>query len=72
MFRQKIHSYYNNELKKAPGPNAVADTIIKIINFKKPKFSYPVGKSTSMILTLQQFLYNAFESIILKGVNKAA
>ncbi|HEU4790448.1 MAG TPA: SDR family NAD(P)-dependent oxidoreductase [Flavobacterium sp.] len=70
-FRQKIHSYYNNELKKAPGPNAVADAIIKIINSKKPKFSYAVGKSTSMILTLQQFLYNAFEKIILKEINKA-
>lgn len=72
MFRQKIHSYYTNELKKAPDPTAVADAIIKIINSRNPKFSYPVGKSTSMILTLQQFLYNTFESIILKGINKPA
>lgn len=71
-FRQSIHTYYNNELKKAPEPTAVADAIIKIIDSKNPKFSYPVGKSTSMILTLQQFLYNAFESVVLKGVNKAA
>jgi short-subunit dehydrogenase len=70
-FRQKIHSYYNNELKKAPEPTAVANAIIKVINSKNPKFSYPVGKGTSMILTLQRFLYNAFEGIILKGVDKA-
>lgn len=70
-FRQKIHAYYSNELQKAPGPIAVADAIIKIINSQNPKFSYPVGKSTSMILVLQQYLYNTFESVVLKGINKA-
>ncbi len=70
-FRQKVHSYYSDELQKAPGPIAVADAIIKIINSQNPKFSYPVGKSTSMILVLQQYLYNTFESVVLKGINKA-
>lgn len=70
-FRQKVHSYYSDELQKAPGPIAVTDAIIKIINSQSPKFSYPVGKSTSMILVLQQFFYNIFESVVLKGVNKA-
>jgi short-subunit dehydrogenase len=70
-FRQKVQSYYNEEFKKAPEPTAVADTIIKIIDSKNPKFSYPVGKGTSMILTLQRFAYNAFESVVLKGINKS-
>lgn len=70
-FRQKVQSYYNDEFKKAPEPTAVIDTIIKIIDTKNPKFSYPVGKGTSMILTLQRFAYNAFESVVLKGINKS-
>ncbi|RVT75266.1 SDR family NAD(P)-dependent oxidoreductase [Flavobacterium sufflavum] len=70
-FRQKIHSYYNNELKNAPEPTIVANTIINVINSKNPKFSYPVGKGTAMILALQRFAYNAFESVVLKGINKA-
>lgn len=65
-FRQKVQSYYNDEFKKALGPTVVVDTIIKIIDSKNPKFSYPVGKGTSMILTLQRFAYNAFESVVLK------
>ena len=69
-FRQKIQSYYNNEIQKAPEPIAVADAIIKVINNKNPKFSYPVGKGTAMILTLQHFFYSAFEGVILKAVNK--
>ncbi|REG99516.1 SDR family NAD(P)-dependent oxidoreductase [Flavobacterium aquicola] len=70
IFRQKLQSFYNNELQKAPLPTAVADTIIKVINSRNPKFNYPIGKGTSMILALQQFLYNAFESVVLKGVEK--
>jgi short-subunit dehydrogenase len=71
VFRQKVHSYYNDEFEKAPEPTAVVNTIIKIIDSKNPKFSYPVGKGTSMILALQRFAYNAFESVVLKGINKA-
>lgn len=70
-FRQKVQSYYNDEFNKAPGPTAVVDAIIKIINSPNPKFSYPVGKGTSMIQTLQRFAYNAFEGVVLKGVDKA-
>jgi len=47
------------------------NTIIKIIDSKNPKFSYPVGKGTSMILTLQRFAHNAFENVVLKGIKKS-
>jgi len=70
-FRQKMQSYYNEEFNKAPEPTAVVDTIIKSIDSNNPKFSYPVGKGTSMILTLQRFAYNVFESVVLKGINKS-
>lgn len=65
-FRQKIDAYTANAIENAPGPGAVVDTVMKIINEKKPKFSYPIGKGTSLILALQRFAYNALESTILK------
>lgn len=69
-FRRNINSFYKNELEKAPEPNAVVDTVLKIVNEKNPKFNYPVGKGASLILMLQRFAYNAFESSVLKSVNK--
>jgi hypothetical protein len=47
------------------------NTVLKIINEKAPKYSYPVGKGTSMILTMQRFAYNVLESTVLKRVNAA-
>jgi hypothetical protein len=44
---------------------------MKIVKDEKPKYSYPVGKGASMILTLQRFAYSVFENSILKGVNAA-
>jgi short-subunit dehydrogenase len=69
-FRQKLEVYTNNAIENAPGPGAVVDTVMKIVNEKEPKFSYPIGKGTSLILTLQRFAYNALEGSILKSVNK--
>ncbi len=69
-FRQKIDAYTSHAMGSAPGPDAVVDTVVKIVNEKNPKFSYPIGKGTSLILTLQRFAYNALESTILKSVNK--
>ena len=69
-FRQKVDVYTSNAIQNAPEPGAVIDTVMKIVNEKKPRFSYPIGKGTSIFLTLQRFAYNAFEGAILKSVNK--
>jgi len=69
-FRQKIDVYTNNAIENAPEPDAVVDKVMKIVNEKNPRFSYPIGKGTSLFLTLQRFAYNAFEGSILKSVNK--
>jgi short-subunit dehydrogenase len=69
-FRLKIDAYTSNAIENAPGPGAVINTIMKIVNDKRPKFNYPIGKGTSLFLTLQRFAYNAFEAAILKSVNK--
>jgi short-subunit dehydrogenase len=71
IIRQKISAFTKNEFGNAPEPDPVVNTVIKIINDEKPKYSYPVGKGASMILTLQRFAYGLFENSILKGVNTA-
>ena len=70
-FRQKITAFTKKEFDKAADPEPVISTVLKIVKEEKPKYSYPVGKGASMILTLQRFAYNVFENSVLKGVNAA-
>jgi len=70
-FRQNVAAYGGNSLKNAPAPAPVIDAILKIIGEKEPKFNYPVGKGTSLLLALQRFAYNGFEKAILKRVKAA-
>jgi len=71
LFRQKITSYTKAQFEHAPGPEPVMNTVLKIINEKNPKYSHPVGKGTSMILTLQRFAYSMLENTVLKNVQAA-
>jgi short-subunit dehydrogenase len=71
VFRQKINSYTKSQFGNAPGPEPVMNTVLRIINEKNPKYSHPVGKRSSMILTLQRFAYGVLENAILKNVNAA-
>jgi short-subunit dehydrogenase len=71
VFRQKITSYTEKQFKIAPGPEPVLHTVLKIVNEKNPKYSHPVGKGTSMILTLQRFAYGILENTVLKNINAA-
>ncbi|WP_018464574.1 SDR family NAD(P)-dependent oxidoreductase [Segatella paludivivens] len=67
--RRNISSMYSREFAKAPEPTNVIKAVMKIINEANPKFSYPVGKGTSLILILQRFAYKTFESVVLKLIN---
>ena len=69
LYRQKITAFAKREFDKAPGPGPVVDTVMKIVKETNPKFSYPVGKGSSIILMLQKFAYGLFENSILKRVN---
>jgi len=71
-FRGKVNEFGRRSIENAPEPGAVVETVSKIIEEKNPKFSYPIGKRTSLFLTLQRFAYNSFESAILKRINAAA
>lgn len=53
----------------APGPDPVINTVLKIVNEKNPKYSYPVGKGSSMILTMQRYAYSVLEKSVLKSIN---
>lgn len=56
---------------KAPLPKGIVDAVIKLLT-KEPKIQLPSWKTgISLILALQRFVYNAFESSNLKCVNKA-
>lgn len=70
-FRQKITSFTKTQFEDAPGPEPVMNTVLKIVTESNPKYSYPVGKGTSMILTLQRFAYGMLENTLLKNVNAA-
>jgi short-subunit dehydrogenase len=70
-FRQKVTAYTKAEFDKAAEPEPVISTVLKIVKEENPKYSYPVGKGASVILTLQRFAYSLFENSILKGVNAA-
>lgn len=69
VFRGKISTYTKTQFNNAPGPEPVMNTVLKIINEKNPKYSYPVGKGSSLILILQRFAYGVLENSILKNVN---
>jgi short-subunit dehydrogenase len=70
-FRQKITSYTKTQFKDAPGPGPVINKVLKIVNEKNPRYSHPVGKGASMILTLQRFAFGILENSVLKNVNAA-
>jgi hypothetical protein len=69
IFRQKVAAFTKKEFDKAAGPEPVVNTVLKIVNEQDPKFNSPVGKGSSVILTLQRFAYRVFENSILKRVN---
>ena len=68
-FRKKVTAYTKTTFDKAPEPTPVIATILQTVKEKNPKFSYPVGKGSSIVLLLQHFAYKVFQKSILKSVN---
>jgi short-subunit dehydrogenase len=67
-FRKKVTAFTNNGIKNAPEPDPVINTVIRIVKEQSPKYSNPVGKGSSMILTMQRFAYGLLERTILKNI----
>ena len=64
MYSAKNYFLYKTQFENAPEPEPVINTVLKIVRNKDPKYSYPVGKGSSMILTVQRFAYSIFENSI--------
>jgi short-subunit dehydrogenase len=49
--------------EKGPGPELVADTVLKILGSKRPRLRYIVGRQAKLVTRLRQFLpEGAFEA----------
>lgn len=70
-YRKQVTAATQKGMDEAEAPDAVVNTITKLINSKDPKFSNPVGKMTGMILFLQSYAPKMFEGSILKSVQTA-
>ncbi|HEX7907578.1 MAG TPA: SDR family NAD(P)-dependent oxidoreductase [Paraburkholderia sp.] len=70
-YRKQVNAATQKGIDEAEAPDAVVDTITRLINTKEPKFSNPVGKMTGMILFLQSYVPKMFEGSILKSVKTA-
>ena len=71
-YRRQVKAATKKGIDEAESPDAVVNTITKLIGTAEPKFSNPVGKMTGMILFLQQYAPKMFEGSILKSVQAAA
>jgi short-subunit dehydrogenase len=69
VFRQKVTTYTKSTFDKAPEPAPVVTALLQAVKEKNPKFGYPVGKGSSIVLLLQHFAYKVFEKSILKSVS---
>jgi short-subunit dehydrogenase len=70
-YRTQVRAATQKSIDEADAPDAVVNTITKIIQTKEPKFSNPVGKMTGMILFLQTYAPKMFEGSILKSLKPA-
>ncbi|MEX3975867.1 SDR family NAD(P)-dependent oxidoreductase [Paraburkholderia caribensis] len=70
-YRKQVTALTQKGIDDAEAPDAVVNTINKLINTREPKFSNPVGKMTGMILFLQNYAPKMFEGSILKSVRAA-
>lgn len=69
-YRKKTEAFAKDLFENSPEPTPVIDTLLKLVEEKKPKFNHPVGKGASVFLTIQHFAYKTFEKSIIKNINK--
>ncbi|MEO8238895.1 MAG: SDR family oxidoreductase [Flavobacterium sp.] len=69
-FRAQTNAYIKKSIEDAEQPDAVVNTIIKLLNAKEPKFRNLVGKMAGMIVFLNNYAYSMFEGSIFKSVKK--
>ena len=50
--RKKVFQFFSESLAKSPLPKPVADVVLRIVNEKNPKYNYPVGARTRLLLAI--------------------
>ena len=56
LWRQRAFDAIRNHEQKAPGPELVAQTILRIIDTRTPRLRYPIGSQAKFTTRLQRFL----------------
>jgi len=64
--RKLANDFAEKSIAAAPEPKPVADIVLKIIQDKNPKFSYPVGKNSKLLPVLQLLAPGSYEKGFLK------
>lgn len=62
-----MFKFLEDALANAPTPEPVAEAVLKIVNSKAPKYSYPIGSGSSFLPFLQFFSYRLFEKGFIKS-----
>ena len=57
--RQRAFNAIREHEQKAPGPESVSETILRIIGSKKPQLRYVIGRQAKFATSLQRFLPEA-------------
>jgi short-subunit dehydrogenase len=69
-YRSKLEDYTKDIFTKSEEPTAVIETLLKLVESKKPTFNHPVGKGSSLFPAIQFFSFKTFEDSIIKNINK--
>jgi len=64
--RKRVTDFVEQSVSSSPTPGPVAELVLKIVQIKDPKFSYPIGKNTTILPLLQFFSPAMFENGFLK------
>jgi NAD(P)-dependent dehydrogenase (short-subunit alcohol dehydrogenase family) len=64
--RKLVNDFVEESISSSPTPEPVAELVLKIVQTKEPKFSYPIGKNSKLLPALQFLSPSTFESGFLK------
>ena len=69
-YRTTLEDYTKDLFAKSEGPNAVVETLLKLVENENPNFNHPVGKGSTLFPAIQYFSFKTFENSVIKNINK--
>jgi len=64
--RERVNHFVSSSIAGSPTPEPIAELVLKIVQAREPKFSYPIGKNSKILPALQFLSPAMFESGFLK------